>query len=492
MMGRLLIRRALRLASRAGESPAVLVAAALLALVALLFQGCAPAPQNAAPPNTIEVWHAFTDKETPLFREITREFERAYFEKTGTSITVELRFVPYDNMIDKLRTSAMAHQTPDVAFVDSIKVTDLALGQALAPLDTLPEFQEQYGDVDTAREEFVEASFNAAIVNRRGETHLYGFPVQTTTVALFWNRRMFQARAGDLRRRRLAPNRPPRDWDEAIQYARVLTRRRDNTYGLAMHAGLWFNLPILNMYDVQFVDYDSSGVAKAAFNSENTAAALRMMKRIVDSGGEGGAWRQGGMSPEAGFINEKYAMIITGPWMIENFANTGLDFGVSLIPGPPRRDIEALDLPRQDIGGGYGATDGRAWSGGNLGGQTGVILRKSGRPDLAFAFLDHFTGEAAQRRWAERLGQIPVRKSAARDLDTSRYPYLPTFMTQLSVAKRAPAIPLYARLEGGIFDTELDLYLRGEEEDPAAMISKVERALESRILNEINVGASTK
>lgn len=458
--------------------------APLALLPALLVCGCPEPREVDGAAVTLELWQAFKPEEAEVFRELIDGFEEQWSARNGREIDVVIHYVAYDDMITKLRTAAMARMTPDIAFVDSIKVIDLAFGRALTPLDPLEPFAQRYGSIAGAREQFVRASFDSGIVNRLGERHLYGLPVQTTTIALFWNRAMFRARAAALRQAGLDPTRPPRDWDELIRYGEVLTDAQRNVYGFGMSGSLWFNLPFFNMYGASVVEYDEDGVAHATLNSPHMAAALERIRSIAHSGVEGGAWKRSALFPDAGFINEKYAMIIMGPWMVENFTNAGIDFDIALIPGPTAGEVARLGLKPNPFGAGHPGQ--LAWSSSNVGGQTGVIMRTSQHPEVAFELLDYFVSEPVQRRWASGLGQIPVRLSAWPNLDTSKYPFLPRFMDQLAMARSGPRIPLYGRLESDIFNPEMDLLLSDPTYPVERMLEKMEAGLEARILSAVN------
>ncbi|MDX1973508.1 MAG: extracellular solute-binding protein [Candidatus Sumerlaeia bacterium] len=433
----------------------------------------------------IEVWHGFTSEETDLFHSLMQDFEAEWEKKHNEKLEIDIRFVSFGDMFTKLRTAALANSTPDIAFMDTAKVVDLAFGQALLPIDQLEGFKTRYGTIDGGRSEFVAASYDAAVINRLGEVHLYGVPVQTTTVALFWNKEMFRREAQKLLAAGLDPNRAPKDWDELARYAEVLSNQEEGRYGFGTHSSMWFNFPIFNMYGMEFVEYTESGEAKAAFNTPNGRAALQRLQNIALSDWEGGAWQPNGTGPDDGFINQRYAMIISGPWQVPNFTNSGIDFDIALIPAPTEAEIKELGLQPVDptlveeIGSaGYTAS--------NLGGQTGVILRKSQNPEAAYEVLEFFTSETIQRQWCSTLGQIPVRKAAWKDLDMSKFPYMRTFMQQIRTSKRIPQIPYYGILESDLFNPQIDLLMRDKLE-PEQMLDRMESGFKDRILKKINV-----
>jgi ABC-type glycerol-3-phosphate transport system substrate-binding protein len=457
---------------------------ATLLIMALALSCGSGGDQARSDVKRIQLWHPFNAEETEVFRDIIREFEQDHLARTGEKVEVEVQYVSFGDMFTKLRTAAMADITPDVAFLDSIKVLDLAFGQALIPVSDLDSFKERYGDIPGAAQEFVPASFEAGVINRAGDVKLFGIPVQSTTVALFWNRELFRRRAQELRAAGLDPNRAPRTWDELTAYGKVLTQPERGIYAYGMYSSLWFNFPLFNMYESDFVTYDEAGRAVTVVNSPESEAALARIQQLAVSGIEGGAWKRSALGPDAGFLNQKYAMILTGPWNVESFSNAGLDFDIALNPGPSEEQIKALNLEPKDPDN-ASALGIQAYSSSNIGGQTGVILRSCKDPELAFQILDYFTSEKVQRRWSSTLGQIPVRRAAWKDLDMSKYPYMKVFMQQLALARRPPQVPMYGVLENDIFNPQMDLLLQNKQ-TPAEMLKKMEQAINDRIVTEMN------
>ncbi|CAN5294289.1 sugar ABC transporter substrate-binding protein [soil metagenome] len=454
-------------------------------LLGAMLSGCHKEAAREIPKDAkvVTLWHGFTGEETTVFKQIMLDFEKDYEKRTGQKVIVDVQYVSYGDMVTKLRTAAMAKLTPDVAFMDSIKVTDMAFGRALVQMDSVDAFKKKYGTIAQGREEFVAASYDAGIVNRLGEEHLYGLPVQTTTIAMFWNREIFRQRADQLRKAGVDPNRPPKDWDELFVYGKALTDPQTKLYGFALSRSLWFQFPFFNMYEAPWVSYDAQGLVHSTIDSPNTRRALQRIQDIANSGVEGGAWRTGGLAPEPGFTNKRFAMIITGPWMVKDFTNAGMDFDIALVPAPSMKEVKELGLKPKLEGG--DPADVSSFTSSNVGGQTGVILRNCKDRELAFEALDYFTSEPVQRQWASSLGQIPVRRSAWKDLDTSKFPFLPKFMAQLSSARRIPQIPLYGTLENDLYNPQIDLLLNNSQ-SADSMTQKMKASMDDKLFLRIN------
>lgn len=72
---------------------------------------------------------------------------------------------------------------------------------------------------------------------RDGVMHVWAWPSDVHTLALYYNRYLFAQRAGALLEAGLDPNRAPRTWEEVIAYSRALTDPNTGNYGLLLD--LW-------------------------------------------------------------------------------------------------------------------------------------------------------------------------------------------------------------------------------------------------------------
>jgi multiple sugar transport system substrate-binding protein len=162
-----------------------------------------------------------------------------------------------------------------------------------------------------------------------------------------------------------------------------------------------------------------------------------MVSLYREHGIEAGAWQTGAINPEQGFLNGKYAMILSGPWNLKRFE--GIDFGVSLVPAGP------------------------AGTSSNVGGSNMVVFRSSKRADLALDFLRWFTSKETQARWARDLGQIPVNREAFEEAAAaSAGTPLGVFLEQLRTARPLAQVPKMDQIEDRVVNPALELGLKGQ------------------------------
>lgn len=451
--------------------------------VMVLAGAISPCALGAAEkPIELVLWQGFKFNEVTLLKRQIDDFAHDWQTRHGTSITITAAQVPFPEMINKLKFSALARQTPDLAFVDANAMVPLAFGQIALALDTVSNFPP--GGIEGLRPKYVPGAFATNIVSFKGAMHLYGLPAQTNSLVLYYNKKMFSSKAEALRSAGCDPDRAPRDWDEFIKYGKVLTEPAKGLYAFGMNNSLWYTMPFFNEYQVDLVHRRPDGLLEGALKGERAiAAAQRKANFWLRDKVEGGAWREGSLDPDQGFLNEKYAMVLDGPWMIENFRSSGLDFGVALIPKVPMDEARKLGLI--DAVADSQSTSVEHLSAGNIGGQNLMVCSRTKHPEAALEFALFFSGEKVQRQWAEELGQIPVYFDAQKNLDLTRFPEIPTFIQQVNLSKPEPPLPYGSSLETEIFNPEFNLLLQGKQSAEQAL-SRANSHIEKRILKPLN------
>jgi multiple sugar transport system substrate-binding protein len=414
---------------------------AFLLLVALgAAASCGVERSSATGPVTLTVWETYNAQEHEVFDALARDFERDYAARTGRAVRLKVERIPYEGLLPKLKYAAITHTAPDICRVDNAWVLTLAYGRAVAALDTLPNFATT---LDDEASHYVAAAIATNVVETPEaggpwQRHLYGLPDQTNCVALFWNRALFRAAADALRREGLDPERAPKTWEEFVRYAKVLTIPERKQYGFAMFATLWWTMPFLNTFGAEFSTTAPDGRLSCGLMDPRALEAYRFLVSLYrDYGVEAGAWQTGAINPEQGFINGKYAMILTGPWNLKRFES--VDFGVSLVPAGP------------------------AGTSSNVGGSNMVVFRSSEHADVALDFLRWFTSRDMQLRWSRELGQIPVNRDAFEEAaKAAAGTHLGVFLEQLRTARPLKQLPKMDQIEDRVINPAIELALKGQ------------------------------
>jgi ABC-type glycerol-3-phosphate transport system substrate-binding protein len=407
-----------------------LIILAVIAYIALVMVSWNDTIEKTKDGRTIiTFWHTYNDLEEEYLKDVIKEWE-----SNNASFTIRPVRLPFDGHKPKLRTALTVGQGPDMARVDWSFVCELARKNAVADL-------EQFG-FSKIRDRYLKAPLETGYIDGK----YYGIPDQTTCVAMFYNKKLFR-KAG------LEPK-VPETWEEFVEVGKKLTDTSKGQYAFAMTNTLWWNLPFFNTFGARVVSADGN---KCVLDSEKGIAALEFMASLFNKHKiEAGAWRPGAISPEQGFVNDKYAMIFMGPWNLAKFKNTDLDYGVGLIPAGP------------------------AGTSTNVGGTDTVVFKHSKYKKECYDFLTFFTNAKNQARWCSELNQLPINLGAY-DLVEFEDEQLKVFMEQMKHAKVNPVVTSYGLLED-IVNPEMEAVLSGQKTAEQALKNAATKVNE-RVIN---------
>ena len=226
--------------------------------------------------------------------------------------------------VTKLLAAIAAGNPPDITLLDRFMVSQFAARGALSPLDAY--IKEDGFDINEFEGYTVdEVTFNGSI---------WAFPTFTDTRILYWNKDAFRE-AG------LDPEKPPKTWDELLEYSKKLTKFGDD--GKIEKIGFIPNYGNSWLYLYGFQNggrFLSDDGKTAMLNQPEIVTALDFMVRGYDIGG--GAEKintfqqdlQGGADDP--FLNGIVAMKIDGNWTLGGVSRykPDLDFGCALAPIP--------------------------------------------------------------------------------------------------------------------------------------------------------------
>ncbi len=334
----------------------------------------------------LTIWVTYSPTELKVFKKIVEKFEK------NNNVKVLIAQLPWQGHQTKIKMSLIANSPPDIARIDIGFLPTLVSANVIQPLDNLLDKNIKDAMFDSVKKS---ATYNGK---------LYAVADQITTIALFY-------RKDWLRKNNLFV---PRTLEELAQVAKALSDQKNNRYGIGLNLAIWWLRPILGAFKA---DYYNDKLKKVTIDTPQFIEALKYVKYLIDQGIEGKAWKTGGINPDVGFLNGRYAFIFSGPWNYERFKKAGIDFGITLIPAGPFGNATSL------------------------GGTFMCIFKDSKHKKLAAKFLNYLLSKKVQEFWMKQLKQIPVNRNV-KPIDEVRI-----FFEELKYAKPRHFLKSYPLIE---------------------------------------------
>ncbi len=212
------------------------------------------------------------------------------YEAANPDVSIEVRAVPFGNLLSTLRSQATSPSGPTIAGIYELWLPEL-VGAGIA--DPMPD--PYYEDV---RAHWPEGLVGSVSVDGMA----YGYPNEVNLYALNYNQRLF-AEAGI--------DGPPATWDELLDVAEALTVRDGNLL-VQQGFGLINSWPAGVVHPWLSLVYSNGGAliedGRARLDSESTQAVAELYHRLI--------FDLGATDPAMGTANAS----TTGPYL-QNFAN---------------------------------------------------------------------------------------------------------------------------------------------------------------------------
>lgn len=370
-----------------------------LVLAACSVQPVAPAAQppaaaeQPAAPGVINLqlmgW-ASSDAENVRLQEVVDGWNAA-----NPDIQVTLNLVPdYDT---KLQTSLAGGAPPDIFYVDSFRLPDLAAANALLPIG------DQMTDVDDFYPSLREAFTVDGV--------FYCPPKDFSTLALEYNTDLFDA-AG------LAYPTPDWTWDDLRAAAEALTDKDAGIVGFAINPDFARWIAFLYQAGGQVTTPDFSAMTLSS------PEALKAMEFYVGPVRDGFAAPASDLDsgwPGEAFGKARAAMTMEGNWIVPYLKDQfpDLKYGVTELPaGPAGKATMAFTVC-------YGvAANGR-------------------NTEAATKVVDYLTGPVGMKAWTDLGLAMPTRQSL-RDGWLAMYPELEPFLNGAEYARKWQFRPGFA------------------------------------------------
>lgn len=309
-----------------------LVAAPFVLLGVAALVAAARTPGDEAGKLRLVVWGLPSGEETKGLDAQLREFERRYPRIHVVNLSVGSMSIH----AQKLMTSIAGNVPPDVVRQDRFTIGDWAARDTFRPLDDLLASERPGDPWEIRPSAYYRACWAEAVYHGR----VYAIPDSTDDRLLYWNKALFREVGMD-------PERPPRTWEELLDFAQRLTRRNaDGTFArigfipvVPSFSNSWFYL-----YSWQNEGYFMSPDGRrCTMDNPASRAALEYLVRFYDQleGAEKIMSFASTFQPEEldPFLTGKMAMKIDTNNSMRNIARFGpkVEFGVAPAPVPAAR-----------------------------------------------------------------------------------------------------------------------------------------------------------
>jgi len=367
---------------------------------------------------TITFWHSFVASTFPALEELITKFESDY-----PNIHIKAQYNPTgDALVQKIITSIQSQTAPDISWIHSDFI------QKLVEADAIYSMEEFINGTDGLTEEAMNDIFHPLLQAAKWRNTLYAMPMEATSLALLYNRDLFQ-QAG------LDPNHAPQNWDELYEYAMKLTIDKDgdgkiDQFGFYVPVfpasgalSIWMVLqwsPFLWQAGGEFINPDQTAVQ---FNSEAGIQALAFWKKLYDAMN----FKTFSLAHDLAFFSQHLAMVMDGPWNLPRYRKLkNVAWAVAPLPAGPVKHATYLA------------------------GEHLAIFKQSRHPQEAWKFVKWILKPEIQAMFSIKSGYLPVRKSVLHLKSYQDYlntdPALKVFVEQMPYGQAREPIDFY-RLE---------------------------------------------
>ncbi|MEU2581856.1 extracellular solute-binding protein [Streptomyces avermitilis] len=397
-----------------------IAATALVASLALAATACGgdSGSDKADGPVTITWWDTSNaTNEAPTYKALAKKFEAA-----NSDIKVKYVNVPFDQAQNKFDTAAGSKGAPDILRSEVGWTPAFAKKSYFLPLDGTEALADQ-------------GKFQDSLIKQaQYEGKTYGVPLVTDTLALVYNKKLFQ-KAGI--------GTAPTTWDELKTDAATIKKKTGVD-------GYWGSTQAYYAQTFLYGEGTDTVDATAKKITVKSAAAVKGYK-AWQSLFSGKGLHKADTTADAyahiqdAFVNGKVAAIIQGPWEITNFYK-GSAFKT-------KDNLGIATVPAGSSGKGGAPTGGH-----NLSVYAGS---DKAHQEASLKFLKFMTSAASQETVALKNSTLPTRDDAY-TTQVKSDPGIAGYQGVLAAARPRPALPEYSSLWGPL-DTELPKIAGGKE-----------------------------
>lgn len=363
------------------------------ALILSACSGASPDPGAASDGGTvtIEMW----DYLGQGVSNTAMEAAVAAFEKANPGYEVKRTSFAYGDLAKSIVQGGVGGAVPDLAVVDVVD------NQNFAALGLVKDLTETEG---SRSGEFHPGPWTSTQMD--GKT--YGLPLNSNNLGLYYNKALLDEAGVAV----------PTTWEELSAAAKATAN--GDVSGLAISAvkneqGTFQFLPFVWQTGGDLEDYATSG-----------AEALSFLKGMIDEGSVSSAVTNYSQEDaRTQFTAGKVAMMMNGPWELQNLADVPFEWGVAPLP----KGKEAAT---------------------GLGGENVVVLQEGKQADAAVKLAEFLTSAEGAKIYCDESGQLSARPDLAGKLKLSSDDKLKVFEDQLAVAHARAYGKQYAKVSEAV------------------------------------------
>ena len=380
--------------------------------------GASGGTSGSASGSTINLsfWNGLTGPDRPAIEHLVSQFNASH-----PAIKISMQIMPWDVLYQKLLPAYGAKQGPDLVGMDSNQLPVYASKGVLQPLD--PFF-----DQDGVQKSSLVAP---ALAAGTYQGKVFGVPIESTPVVLYYNKKMFTA-AG------LDPAKPPTNWDEWAADAKKLTTGsgpggKPTKYGLAfgVHDTVEVMPILMWMADGGILSQDGKQVM---LNSAGSKQAVQKWADLITNDHISPPGLSGADADKL-FSSGAAAMEVNGPWATTGYKQAGIDYGLAPVPtGPNGKKISLGNTTSMAAGANLNADQLKA----------------------AATFYSYLAQQDSQTYFALQTGFPPVTTNVPSSALASN-PDVSAFASQATNARAlAPGQSSFASIQGEVFDPTIE------------------------------------
>jgi len=359
---------------------------------------------SAADPVTITFWGAYGNGGNSTQQDALNKTLIPAFEAANPGITVKYVDVAYDDLLQKLTTSAAGDQLPDLVRAD------LGWVPKFADLGVLVPLSDKMSDFKT----LAAATYKGSLSTNLYKGKYYGLPLDTNTRVLISNQKALAAAGRKT---------PPKTWTDL---AAMATKLKGKKISLFADGGLgaWNISPWLWSGGGDLTNATQTK-ATGYLNSTKNIATVQMLVNYYKKGLIPNliTGNKGAVGTSDGLPKGLYTTIFDGPWMSGIWTGQYPKFKqiYSPIPAGPGGSVSVV------------------------GGEDIVLTSSSKNQDAAMKFI-RFTQSKQFQIEMVKTGQMTV-IPALSSQEIAIAPYYKTFAEQLKTAKSRIANPNASKVD---------------------------------------------